>query len=79
MSEPMKRTMDSHEPLHWLRFEAAPRFVEALWTDGNPVRVSLGAQRAGATVLDLETGLTRPLPADTKLTVGNVPTLVCKR
>jgi predicted phosphodiesterase len=79
MGDPMKRTMDSHEPLHWLRFDAAPRFVEALWTDGNPVRVSLGDQRAGTTVVDLETGVTRPLPSDTKLTVGNVPTLVCKR
>ncbi|MFA6563283.1 MAG: metallophosphoesterase [Verrucomicrobiia bacterium] len=79
MSEPMRRTIDSHEPIHWLRFEAAPRFVEALWTDGNPVRVSLGSQRAGATVVDLGTGVTRPLPADTKVTVGNIPTLVCKR
>jgi hypothetical protein len=79
MGDPMKRTMDSHEQLHWLRFEAAPRFVEALWTDGNPVRVSLGDQRAGATVVDLGTGVTRPMPADTKVNVGNLPTLVCKR
>ncbi|MCX6908447.1 MAG: metallophosphoesterase [Verrucomicrobia bacterium] len=79
MSEPMRRTIDSHEPIHWLRFEASPRFVEALWTDGNPVRVSLGAQRAGATVVDLATGVTRPLPVDNKVNVGNLPTLVCKR
>ncbi len=79
MGEQMKRTMDSHEQLHWLRFEAGPRFVEALWTDGNPVRVSLGSQRAGATVIDLATSVTRLLPADNKLNVGNLPTLVCKR
>ncbi|MCX6910931.1 MAG: metallophosphoesterase [Verrucomicrobia bacterium] len=79
MGDPMKRTMDSHEQLHWLRFDATPRFVEALWTDGNPVRVSLGTQRAGATVVDLATGVTRPLPADAKATIGNLPALVCKR
>jgi len=79
MGDPMKRTMDSHEPIHWLRFDATPRFVEALWTDGNPVRVSLGTQRAGATLIDLTTGVTRLLPADAKATVGNLPALVCKR
>ncbi|MFZ2642073.1 MAG: metallophosphoesterase [Verrucomicrobiia bacterium] len=79
LGDPMRRTMDSHEQIHWLRFDAPPRFVEALWTDGNPVRVTLGAQRTGATVVDIETGLTRPLPADTKVAVGNMPVLVCKR
>ena len=79
LGEPMQRTINKQEPLHWLRFDAAPRFVEALWTDGQPVRVSLGAQRAGATVVDLETGVTYLLPADTKVTVGNVPVLACKR
>ncbi len=77
--DPMRRTMDMHEQVHWLRFDVPSQFVEALWTDGNPVRVSLGAQRTGATVIDLETGLTRPLPADNKVNVGNMPVLVCKR
>lgn len=78
MGDPMKRTTESHEPLHWLRFDAATRFVEALWTDGDPVRVSLGDQRAGATLVDLATGVTCPMPTDTKVNVGNLPMLVCK-
>ncbi|MBM3888504.1 MAG: hypothetical protein FJ388_05185 [Verrucomicrobia bacterium] len=78
LAEPMRRTINDQGQLRWLRFESAPRFVEALWTDGSPVRVELGKSRLGATVVALDTGLSRPLPADTQVNVGKLPVLVCK-
>ena len=68
-----------HDRLQWLRFEAGPRFVETYAIDGSPVRIALGGQCAGATVVDPATGATWPLPADRKLDIGDLPALVCKR
>jgi predicted phosphodiesterase len=79
LGEPMRRTMETHEQVQWLRLEAGPHFAEAYWTDGGAARVALGGQCAGATVLDLAAGVTRPLPADNKLNISNLPVLVCKR
>ena len=79
LGEPMRRTQEAHDQLQWLRFETGTHFVEAYWTDGAAVRVALGGQCAGATVMDAAAGVTRPLPPDNKATVGSLPALVCKR
>lgn len=79
LGEPRRPAAQSQRDVTWLRFASAPdRYVEALWTDGRPVRMSLGAERAGASVVDLATGLARPLPADSQVSVGRLPVLVCK-
>ncbi len=79
LGEPMKRTDGTQGALNRFWFAGAGgRFVEALWTDGPPMRVALGEGRAGATLVDLTTGLAWSLPADGQVVVGKLPTLVCK-
>ena len=79
LGEPMKRTDSTQGAVNRLWFAGAGgRFVEALWTDAQPVRVALGEGRAGASLVDLASGLTWPLPADGQVVVGKLPTLVCK-
>ncbi len=79
LSERAKPRNNTQSQLNWLWFDiGANRFVEALWIDSKPVRVALGPERAGATVIDPATGLSRPLPKNSQVTVGKMPVLVCK-
>jgi len=78
-SHPMKPADSSQGPLRRFWFaDAEGRFVEALWTDGPAMRVALNEGRAGASLVDLSTGLSWPMPADGQVVVTKLPTLICK-